>query len=165
MLMSVDVNFQSKIPIPEISISFSCSIPSENRIQIRNSTDAANTFRKIWKIDSIEYEERSYVLCLSRSNKVLGYFLHSVGGLTGTVMDAKQIIAASIKANSNAIIICHNHPSGGLTPSEIDNDITRRIVTGASYLDIIVLDHIILTESSFILLQMRGLFHMLTKGN
>ncbi len=135
--------------LPEILITYSCSIQPNQRIQIRSSKDANTVFRQIWQEDTIEYKEQFYVLCLSRNNQVLGYFLHSVGGLSGTIVDIKQILAVALKANAASIILCHNHPSGSLSPSVADRDITRKITEGASLMDVTVLDHLILTETSY----------------
>ena len=114
-----------------------------------SSKDVEKVFRKIWKPNTIEYKEQFYVLCLSRSNHVLGYFLHSCGGLSGTVVDVKQILAVAIKSNAASIILCHNHPSGNLTASNADKALTRKIVNASVLLDISVLDHLILTEHSY----------------
>ena len=135
--------------VAEITVSYACSIPLEDRIQIRSSEDAEGIFRTIWAKDTLEYEERFYVLFLNRSNHVLGYMLHSIGGLNGTIGDAKQILAVALKANAASIILSHNHPSSNTSPSQADIQLTAKITQGASYLDLKVLDHIILTKHGY----------------
>lgn len=89
-------------------------------------------------------------MLLNRANKVLGYYLVSIGGLTGTVVDQRIIFQVALKANACSIILAHNHPSGQLTPSQADIDLTKKIVSAGQFLDITVLDHIILTaENSY----------------
>lgn len=85
------------------------------------------------------------MLLLNRSNAVLGIFPVSKGGLSGTVTDVRLIYQAAIKANACGTIICHNHPSGNLNPSESDNKITQKIKEAGNLLDIQLLDHLIIT--------------------
>ncbi|MBN2660425.1 MAG: JAB domain-containing protein [Tannerellaceae bacterium] len=102
----------------------------------------------LW-LDDIEYRERFGILLLSRSMKVLGLAWVSMGGVSGTVVDAKLIFQTALKANASAIILLHNHPSGQLLTSEADRRVTRKIQDGAKLLDIDVPDHIILTSESY----------------
>ena len=73
----------------------------------------------------------------------------SSGGITGTVADPRNILQAAILSNATGIILCHNHPSGNLEPSSFDEAITSKIKEAAAYLDIRIMDHIILTSESF----------------
>ena len=83
-------------------------------------------------------------MLLNSSNKVLGISSLSKGGTTGTVVDVKLLLQYTIKSNANAIIICHNHPSGNLQPSEADMAIIRKIKDSAKLMDIQLLDHLII---------------------
>jgi DNA repair protein RadC len=69
----------------------------------------------------------------------------SKGGLSGTVTDVRLIFRGAIKANASGIIICHNHPSGNLNPSESDTKIINKIKEVGKLMDIQLLDHLILT--------------------
>jgi DNA repair protein RadC len=82
---------------------------------------------------------------MNRSNSVLGIMAVSKGGLSGTVTDVRLIFQGAIKANASGIIVCHNHPSGNLKPSESDTKITRKIKEAGNLMDIQLLDHLILT--------------------
>jgi DNA repair protein RadC len=73
-----------------------------------------------WDQDSIEHIEEFKLLLMNRSNSVLGLLSVSKGGISGTVTDIRLIYQAAIKANASGIIVCHNHPSGNLNPSESD---------------------------------------------
>jgi len=68
----------------------------------------------------------------------------SKGGTAGTVIDVKLLLQYTIKSNANAIIICHNHPSGNLQLSEADMAITRKIKVSGNIMDIRLLDHLII---------------------
>jgi len=98
-----------------------------------------------WDLDSIEYIEEFKLLLLNRSNSVLGIMPVSKEGLSGTVTDVRLIFQGDIKANASGIIVCHNHPSGNLNPSESDIKITQKIKEAGNLMDIQLLDHLILT--------------------
>ena len=97
-----------------------------------------------WDLDSIEHIEEFKLMLLTRSNKVLGIAAISKGGINGTVTDVRIILQYAIKANASGIIICHNHPSGNLQPSESDMAITRKIKESGALMDIQLLDHLII---------------------
>ncbi len=89
------------------------------------------------------------MLLLSRANKVLGFHKVSEGGLSGTVADPKIIFQTALKANSCSIILGHNHPSGNTAPSEADISLTKKLKNAGEFLDLPVLDHIIVTSESY----------------
>lgn len=89
------------------------------------------------------------MLLLNRANKVLGICVISTGNVSGTVADPKLIFTAALKANACGIILAHNHPSGNTKPSKADELLTAKIKTGAQYLDINVMDHIIVTNEGY----------------
>lgn len=91
------------------------------------------------------YVEEFKILLLNRSNKALGIAPISLGGTAGTVTDVKIIMQYALKTNAQAIIICHNHPSGNYKPSESDTKITKKIKDAASLLDLQLMDHLIIT--------------------
>lgn len=82
---------------------------------------------------------------MNRSNAVLGILSVSKGGISGTVTDIRIIFQAAIKANASGIIVCHNHPSGNMNPSESDTKITHKIKEAGAIMDIQLLDHLIIT--------------------
>ena len=103
-----------------------------------------------WDLDSIEHIEEFRLLLLTRSNRVLGLASISKGGINGTVTDVRIILQYAIKSNASGIIICHNHPSGNLQPSESDQAITMKIKESAALMDVQLLDHlIIIAEDSY----------------
>lgn len=86
---------------------------------------------------------------LSQSNKVLGIYEVSSGGISGTVVDIRVLLSAALKAAATGIIVFHNHPSGNTRPSDADRKITSKIIQAGRLLDINVLDHLIITPDSF----------------
>ncbi len=89
------------------------------------------------------------VLYLNRANKINHFEIVSEGGITGTVADPRIILRKALEADAVSIILCHNHPSGSLRPSRADEILTDKIKEAASYLDIKVLDHIIVSEDGY----------------
>ena len=112
-------------------------------MKVVTSSDAAEVFRSAWK-QSIEHKESFYALYLNRNNKVLGIHKISEGGLCGTLVDVRCIFQVALKANACSVIVGHNHPSGNSIPSEADKSITQKIKDAGKFLDIPLLDHLIL---------------------
>ncbi|AWW33236.1 DNA repair protein [Echinicola strongylocentroti] len=113
--------------------------------QITGSKDAATLLRELWDQDTIEYYESFCVLMLNRANKVIAYRFVGQGGTSGVIADPKTIFQAALLANSSALIVAHNHPSGQLKPSRQDLNLTEKVKLGGDFLDIHLLDHIIIT--------------------
>lgn len=89
------------------------------------------------------------VVYLNNSNKIIKYEIVSEGGITGTVVDNRIILKNALACSATNIVICHNHPSGSLTPSNADKKITDKIKQAANLLDIQVLDHIIVSDEGY----------------
>jgi len=111
---------------------------------VKSSKDPFDIFIKAWDLDSIEHVEEFKLMLLTRSNKVLRIASISKGGINGTVTDVRIILQYAIKSNASGIIICHNHPSGNLQPSESDLSLTKKIKEAAGLLDVQLLDHLII---------------------
>lgn len=89
------------------------------------------------------------VVFLNRNNKINHFEIISEGGITGTVADPRIILKKALEHDSVSIILCHNHPSGNLKPSKADEELTTKIKQAALLLDIVVLDHIIVSEEGY----------------
>lgn len=134
--------------LAEISISYKNKVKASEMHKITSSRDAEDILRNIWS-DKIEHVEQFVVLCLNRANKVLGWSLISTGGLAGTVADPKVIFQTALKANACSLILAHNHPSGNIQPSESDNRLTTKMVSAGKFLDLPVLDHLIICSDRY----------------
>lgn len=86
---------------------------------------------------------------LNHANCVIGKQSISSGGLAGTIADPKIIFKIALEHNASYVILAHNHPSGNLTPSEQDIDITKKLALAGSLLDLQVLDHLIVTNKLY----------------
>ncbi len=89
------------------------------------------------------------VLFLNQANRVNHFEIMSQGGITGTVADPRVILRKALEENAVSLILCHNHPSGSLKPSRADEDLTGKIKQAALYLDIKVIDHIIVSNEGY----------------
>jgi len=115
-------------------------------IKIASSKDA---FEIICPAIAELAHEEFWILMLNRSNRCIRKQKISQGGLSGTVIDIRLILKYSIDLLASSLIICHNHPSGNLNPSEADNRITKKIQESGKLMDIQLLDHIIVGDNSY----------------
>jgi len=141
--------------IAEVKISYSHIVKPSEQPKITCSSDAYRYMRDRWP--DLDYRERFGIMLLSRSNKVLGFCWISMGGTSGTVVDVKNIFQVALKTNSSGILLCHCHPSGNTDASDADIKITRKIVTAGHFLDISILDHIILTSETYSSMADKGI--------
>jgi DNA repair protein RadC len=117
-----------------------------NKAVLRQSGDIARYLQTILK----DYQHEVFaVLFLNQANKVNHFEIISEGGITGTVADPRIILKKALAENAVNIILCHNHPSGSLKPSRADEELTQKIKEAAKYLDITVMDHIIVSEAGY----------------
>lgn len=143
--------------IAEITVSYQPKLKASERPKISTSIDVYHCFSANWDSSRIEMIEQFKIMLLNRANKVLGIFEVSTGGIAGTVADPKVIFGAALKGNGSSIILAHNHPSGNLQPSEADKQLTSKITQAGKFLDISVLDHIILTAEGYFSFADEGL--------
>lgn len=129
--------------LSEIHVSYKPGLSSSKTIN--NSKEAFEILKSLFPADTMSLQEQFVVLYLNRANKVIGSYQLSKGGLTGTVADVRLILSVALKTLATGLIIAHNHPSGNLTPSEADIHLTKKVKKAAMYMDIEVLDHMILS--------------------
>jgi DNA repair protein RadC len=114
--------------------------------KVTSSKDVFEVMQSV--LADLQYEQ-FWVLLLSRSNKILKKINISDGGVSGTVADPKRIFKIAIENLASGIILCHNHPSGNISPSVEDKNITKKIKYGVKYFDIQLLDHIIIGDENY----------------
>ncbi len=119
----------------------------QKRKKITSSTDA---YRYIGHKLADQSHEEFWVVYLSRSNQIIGESCVSKGGFSQTVVDPKVIYKSALERKASALILCHNHPSGNLKPSQADLSLTDKIKAAGKLLDIQVLDHLIVTSESYL---------------
>lgn len=126
-----------------------CSL--DNSRAVTDSTIAAQICRQAYTITDTDLlvRESCFAIYLNRANKVLGFFKVSEGGTTQTVVDTKLIAKVALDVLASSVILCHNHPSGNQNPGATDKAMTRKLKDALGLLDIVLLDHIILTEDGY----------------
>ena len=124
------------------------------KLRITNSRDVAAYLQA-----SFEYLQKEVfaVVFLNRANKIVHFEVISEGGITGTVADPRIILKKALENNATGIILCHNHPSGNLKPSNADEILTQKIKNAASFSDILVTDHIIVSHEGYFSFADQGL--------
>src|SRR5207237_2139753 len=113
---------------------------------VTSSTDVAQYLQALLRDHK---HEVFAVLFLNRANKINHFQVIGEGGITGVIADPRIILKKALEEDAVSLILCHNHPSGSLRPSRADEDLTRKIKEAAKYLDISILDHIIVGESGY----------------
>ena len=126
----------------------------DEKPKVVTSADCAAIFKPL--LSDLPHEE-FWVLLLNRNNLVIDKMLVSQGGLSGTVIDVRIILKMALDKLASSIILCHNHPSGNLIPSEADKDITKKIKEAGKHMDIPVLDHLIIANDAYFSFADEGL--------
>ncbi len=117
-----------------------------NRYKVRSSKDAYNYIKA--DLSDLKHEE-FYIILLNRANEIIGKSQISKGGLSGTIADGKVIFSKALELNSSAIVLAHNHPSGQLKPSEEDKRLTKSYIAFGKYIDLHILDHLIIADDNY----------------
>jgi DNA repair protein RadC len=113
---------------------------------VRSSNDLAEFLKTTLKDYSYEVFA---VVYLNKSNKINHFEIISKGGMTSTVVDPRILFKKAFEVEATSIVLCHNHPSGNLKPSRHDEELTYKIKEAAKYLDIQIIDHLIVSEEGY----------------
>lgn len=143
------VQDQKSFEVAEVQLIYKSKVKASLRPKITKSADAFLVLKELWNLETIDFLETFKVMLLNRTNRVLGVIEISTGGTCGTVVDCKVVFAAAIKSNASQIILAHNHPSGALTPSQADINLTRKLKSGGELLDIAVIEHLIVSSEGY----------------
>jgi DNA repair protein RadC len=133
--------------LPEITLKYKKGTTEKKRITC--SDDIFNISKHIFNQDTLELTEEFIVVYLNRANDTLGWIRISQGGISATIVDVRLILSAALQCGATSLILLHNHPSGNMTPSQSDIDLTVKTKSAGKFMDIGVLDHIIVSEDKF----------------
>jgi len=114
--------------------------------KINSSKDA---FELMHSMVSDCFYEEFWIIMLNRANKVIKYESISEGGIAGTIADPRKIFKLALENNATSLILCHNHPSGNLKPSDTDIKLTKKLKEAGVFLEISVVDHIIIGDEKY----------------
>ena len=92
-------------------------------------------------------------IMLTSKNHLIGVETLSMGSINEIILSPREVFKGSLLANAVSIILCHNHPSGDVTPSQEDIRITKRLIKAGELIGIKVLDHLVISEKGYASLQ------------
>jgi DNA repair protein RadC len=141
--------------VTEIEISYKKGI--KDSTAITDSKSAYKVLIQNWNLNQIEILEEFFLVMLNNSNQLIGIYPLSKGGRSSTIVDTKILFSVALKCNSTCIVIAHNHPSGVLKPSNSDKQLTNRIKQAGELLELKILDHLIITRTSYFSFADNGL--------
>lgn len=118
----------------------------QRAIKIITSQDAFNVLAG--NLGDLPHEE-FWALFLNGGSTLISKKMISRGGLTSTVADPRKILKLAITEQATTFIVAHNHPSGGLNPSQSDIELTKKLVGGAKLLDLQLVDHLIISGNNY----------------
>jgi DNA repair protein RadC len=126
-------------------------LTKEQKIKIANSEDVFAIMQAVLKRENklSRQKEHFWVIGLTTANVISFIELVSLGSLNIAVVKPLDVFHLAAAKNLPKIILVHNHPSGNLTPSAADINLTQRLIAGAELLEIEVLDHLIISETGF----------------
>jgi DNA repair protein RadC len=139
------------------AIELSCRIqalPKQKSNVIKGSMDVYHHIKA--KIADLSHEE-FWVIFLNNSLQVLHSEKISSGGITSVLVDVRIVFNKAINHLATNIVLCHNHPSGKLFPSDADKALTQKMISAGGYLDIKISDHLIVTREGFFSFNDEGL--------
>ena len=133
-----------KKAVPAVKVRVTRGKSYDPNVKIRNNQDVTEYFRKFFNANKVEGQEQFAVMYLSRGLQIIGVYMHSIGSMTAAMVESKLIMATAMQLAAEAIITCHNHPSGNLQPSEADQKLAALLSKQAALFDIRILDNLII---------------------
>ena len=168
MVKSLDITYNKSVRfkggLKMVNISFlNLRVVKETsgRYDVRKKIQSPNDIFNIAQnvIRGNEYaEENLWLITLDTKNNITGIFTVSTGSLNASIVHPREIFKRAVLQNAASIIICHNHPSGDVTPSQEDINTTKRIYEAGKILGIELLDHVIIGDNKYTSLKEKGVF-------
>lgn len=131
---------------------------AEDAVELIKITSSKMIFEIMQPIIGELPHEEFWIVYLNNSNKIISKSQLSKGGITGTMVDVRLVFKTALEMGATGLILCHNHPSGTLIPSDADKQITRKLKLAGDSLEIKVLDHLIVTEMNYFSFVDEGIF-------
>lgn len=141
--------------IPDFEIKYKTGTVKKKTLT--SSADAADVLRQLYDSNTLEYTESFILLLLNQANKTIGWEMISKGGITGTVADPRVILKTVLLSGAVNFMVSHNHPSGNLQPSKADKELTTKLKEAASFMELKLIDHVIITAESYFSFADEGL--------
>lgn len=124
--------------------------------KVNNPQDVRDYVEEVFRISN-QAEEIMALLVVNTKNAVVGAFEVSRGSLNASIVHPREVFKRALLLNGNAIFLAHNHPSGEITPSREDRDVTERIKEAGEIMGIKLLDHLIIGDGKYYSFKEKGL--------
>ncbi|MCO7184265.1 JAB domain-containing protein [Tenacibaculum sp. XPcli2-G] len=136
------------------------------KIKILNSDDIYGIMQKVLlresKID--QNREHFWIIGLENNNRILFIELISLGTVNATLVEPMEVFSLALQKRAVKIVLCHNHPSGELSPSDNDKNLTDRLIQVGIIVNTHVIDHLIISDKSYMSFKNIGLLEELEKS-
>ena len=149
----LDVELEEEEKIRAIALLEFSRRRNPSLIKVKCSEDVYKLIRHY----ALRKQEQFIIISLNSAYEIISNFVATVGLVDKVIIDPREVFSSPLEKKASAIIIAHNHPSGNLTPSKQDINITNRIVQSGALLGIDVLDHIIFSQNSYLSFLAEGL--------
>lgn len=145
-----------KTTMPSIEVLSSSSIEIhyvrplfKTMLHITKAPDAVSAVKKVSNINQLDLKEFFWVILLTRANRVLSIVQIACGSTHCVPVNVREIIQLALLKNASAIIVMHNHPSGQLSFSKSDVELTKRLKRMCTLFGISLIDHIVITTENY----------------
>ena len=136
-------NLKAIIKVAELKVSYHPKLDVGQLRIISSPKDAYDFIYSFFPEDTIALQEHFIVAYLNRANRLIGVYHSSIGGVSNTVSVSRLILGTALKVVASGLILAHNHPSGNLSPSGNDLELTRKIKNAGKLMDVTLHDHLI----------------------
>lgn len=140
-------------------------LTAAQKIQVINTEDVYAVMQQVLlranKID--RNKEHFWLVCLSHNNHILMVELISLGSVKATIVDPMDVFSFALQKRAVKLIMVHNHPSGEMKPSAVDMDLTERMYAIGKFIQMPVLDHLIISEKEFFGFKQAGLMERIER--
>lgn len=141
-------------------------LPESEKIQVVNSQGVFNLMLEVLlrEEDIDRNSEHFWILSLSNNNQIMLLELISLGSMNKTIVEPTEVFSFALQKRAAKIILVHNHPSGDLTPSADDIDLTDKLIQVGKIVNCPVIDHLVITVEGYTSFADTGLFAKLQKS-
>lgn len=108
--------------------------------------------------------EAFFIVFLDGQNNMIDYVCHCIGSAGSSPVYPRDVLKSCLYKNARAVILCHNHPGNGTNPSNEDKEITKILLYALQFIDVEVLDHIIIGRDNHFSFADAGLIDNMTQG-
>ena len=136
-----------------ITILAACELGKRRQMETPEERPDLGTATRIYNhmhpvMQDLDVEE-FWVVLMNQNYRLIKKLRIARGGITATIVDIRLIIREAVLCNATQLVVCHNHPSGRITPSKEDNELTQSIMNACKLMNIHFLDHVIVTDGNY----------------